>query len=107
MPEHDFIKSQPHFKIEISFRDMLIFESALAEGNISFYREENPVLLSGNITYFIADANRKATDMAIKSNKLDAGTQTIRTSDYIGMKKMYQIYCIVALTLIILFAACA
>lgn len=87
MPKHDFIKEHPHFKLEINLKDMVIFESALRNAGIDFYRKDNPILISGNVTYFIADVNRKATDAVIKSNKLDAGTQTIMVTNYPGLKK--------------------
>lgn len=107
MAKPDFIKNNPHFKLVVPFKETIVLESALRGAAINYYREENPVLLSGTITYFIANNDRRKTDAIITDNKLNTGTQTIAVTDYPGMKKMYKVYIAITVALIILFAVFA
>lgn len=86
---------------------MIIFEAALQENNIRFYREENPVIFGGSITYFFSDISRLQVDQIIIENKMGVGTQTIKTTDYPGIKKMYRLYAAIAISILILLSLLA
>lgn len=86
---------------------MIIFEAALQENDIRFYREENPVIFGGSVTYFFPDTSRIQVNQIIIENKIGAGTQTIIITDYPGIKKMYRLYAAIAISILILLSLLA
>jgi len=104
MAKADFIKNHPHFKLALPFKEMIVFESLLRKADIDFYREDNPLLFGGIVTYFLLDDNRYEINTLIKENRLDSGTETITVTDYRGLKKMYKLYALIVAVLIIIFA---
>ena len=82
------IKFQEHFKLNILFKDKILFENVLIESNIPFYKND----LTNDSLYFLFDKDKiKINDLLIK-NEIIASTETIPTYDYREQKKVQKLY---------------
>ena len=82
------IKFQEHFKLNILFKDKILFENVLIESNIPFYKND----LTNDSLYFLLDKDKiKINDLLIK-NEIIASTETIPTYDYREQKKVQKLY---------------
>ena len=82
------IKFQEHFKLNILFKDKILFENVLIENNIPFCKND----LTNDSLYFLLDKDKiKINDLLIK-NEIIASTETIPTYDYREQKKVQKLY---------------
>ena len=95
-----YIKLQPHFRLNIPFKDKILFEAEMYKRNIPFHADDNPMALT---RYFLLDADSERIDAVIKDIGIIAGNDTISTTDYGDAKKANRIYLYVAIVVIILF----
>jgi len=92
------VKNQNHFKLEIAFKDKILFESELYKNGIQYHLEKN------NYTrYFLLDEDRNVIDDILKATGIIASTDTIRITDYSDLIKVNKVYLFIALVVIILF----
>lgn len=93
------IKFRDHFRLNIPFKDKILFEAALYEKNISFHVDDNPMAYT---RYFLLDEDRERIDAVLKDTGIIAGTDTIRMTDYGDSKKVHKVYLYVAVVVIVL-----
>lgn len=92
------VKYQNHFKLEVLFKDKLLFESELYENSIQYHLEKD------NYTrYFLLDKDRMQIDDIIKRNEIIVSTETIQMTDYSVTGKINKLYLYVSLLIIIAF----
>lgn len=96
------IKFRDHFRLNIPFKDKILFEAALYEKNIPFHVDDNPMALT---RYFLLDEDRGRIDAVLIETGIIAGTDTIRMNDYGDSKKVHKVYLYVAIVVVLLFAA--
>ena len=92
------IKFQEHFKLNILFKDKILFENLLIENNVPFYKND----LTNDSLYFLLDKDKiKINDLLIK-NEIIASTETISTYDYREQKKVQMLYFKILLIVILI-----
>jgi hypothetical protein len=94
------VKFQNHFKLEVPFKDIIIFESELEKAAIDYYFEEHEPFISDGVKYFLLDRDREKIDQILLKNELIAGTETISVLDYRVNAKIQKLYLITALIVI-------
>jgi len=94
------VKFQEHFKLEVPFKNMIVFESELQRSGIKYYCEENEPFISDGIRYFLLDNDREKIDSILIKNGIIAGTETINVVDYRDNQKIQKAYLIVSLIVI-------
>ena len=77
------VKFQNHFKLNVLFKDYILFENLLLENNIDFYHNsnENSDISSGPL-FFLLDKDRIIIDQILIENEIITSTETILISDY-------------------------
>jgi hypothetical protein len=98
------IKFRDHFRLNIPFKDKILFEAALNEKNIPFHIDDNPMAYT---RYFLLDEDRQQIDAVLKEMGIIAGTDTIRMTDYGDSKKVHKVYLYVAIVVIALLVVVA
>lgn len=93
------VKYQNHFKLEVLFKDKLLFESELYENGIQYHLEK-----STYTRYFLLDKDRLQIDDIIKRTGITVSTETIQMTDYSDVQKINKLYLYIALAVIVLFA---
>lgn len=96
------VKFQNHFKLEVPFKDIIIFESELEKFNIDYYFEEHEPFISDGVKYFLLDRDREKIDQIILKNELIASTETISVLDYRDQVKIQKLYLKTAVVVIVL-----
>ncbi|WP_162127078.1 hypothetical protein [Flavobacterium phycosphaerae] len=86
------VKFQNHFKLDVPFKDIIIFESELEKYGIQYYYEENEPFISDGVKYFLLDSDREKIDQLLLRNDLIASTETIHVSDYREERKIQKLY---------------
>ena len=87
------IKFQNHFKLYVSLKDKIIFESELIKNGIDFYVDyENQPSTITDIRYFLLDRDRIKIDSLLKETQIIAGTETIGLIDFSLEKKIRHLY---------------
>lgn len=95
------IQYQDHFKLLVTFKDIILFENELINLQIDYDSEE---ILIGNMKrYYLLDKDNKLIDKIIMNNNIIANTETIQIGDYRDDRKAYRIYTYVALVIVTLF----
>jgi|SRR5690554_1056094 len=96
---------EDHFKLYVSLKDIVLFQSELEKESIEYYSdlECQPDIEEG-IRYLIRNKDRESLDEIIKKHQIIAGTETIPISNYREDRKIYAIYLkiILVIALIIL-----
>ncbi|NUY79651.1 hypothetical protein HUK80_01990 [Flavobacterium sp. MAH-1] len=96
------VKFGKHYKLEVLFKDKIIFESELYNHGIDFYFEEDQPNISQGIKYFLKDSDRAEVDSIIVQNEIVASTETIQLSDYRDEAKVQKLYLKVTVVITIL-----
>jgi hypothetical protein len=92
------IKYQEHFKLNILFKDKILFENLLIENNIPFYKND----LTNDLIYFLLDKDRIGINNLLIQNVIIASTETIPTYDYREQKKVQMLYFKILLIVILI-----
>ena len=96
------VKFKNHFKLGISFKDIIIFESELEKYGIKYYCEENEPFISDGVKYFLLDKDREIINQIMLRNDLIASTETIHVSDYREERKIQKLYLKAAILVVII-----
>lgn len=97
------VKFQNHFKLNVLFKDYILFENLLLENNIDFYHNsnENSNISNGTI-FFLLDKDRVIIDKLLIDNEIIASTETILMSDYREERKVQKLHLSVYLIIILI-----
>lgn len=92
------VKFQDHFKLNVLFKDYILFENLLLEYNIDYYHNsnENSDISSGTL-FFLLDKDRVIIDQILIENEIIASTETILISDYREETKVQKFHFLVYL----------
>ncbi|MCD8518350.1 MAG: hypothetical protein LRY32_01120 [Flavobacterium sp.] len=87
------VKFQDHFKLNVLFKDYILFENLLLENNIDFYHNSNENSdISDGTLFFLLDKDRIIIDQILIENEIIASTETILISDYREETKSSKIF---------------
>lgn len=97
------VKFQDHFKLNVLFKDYILFENLLFENNIDFYHNssENSDISDGTL-FFLLDKDRVIIDKLLIDNEIIASTETILMSDYREERKVQKFHFLVYLLVILI-----
>lgn len=97
------VKFQNHFKLNVLFKDYILFENLLLENNIDFYHNSNENSdISNGTLFFLLDKDRVIIDQLLIDNEIIASTETILMSDYREERKVQKFYFLVYLIVVAL-----
>lgn len=91
------IKFRNHFRLNIPFKDKILFEATLYEKNIPFHLDDNPMALT---RYFFLDEDRDRVNRVLKEIEVVASTDTIKMTDYADARKINKMYLFVVIIII-------
>ena len=95
------VKFQDHFKLNVLFKDYILFENLLLENNIDFYHNSNENSdISDGTLFFLLDKDRVIIDKILIDNEIIASTETIMISDYRVEKKVKKFHFLVYLLVV-------
>ena len=95
------VKFQEHFKLNVLFKDYIVFENLLLENNIDFYHNSNENSdISDGTLFFLLDKDRVIIDKILIDNEIIASTETIMISDYRVDKKVQKFHFLVYLLVV-------
>ena len=87
------VKFQDHFKLNVLFKDYILFENLLLENDIDFYHNSNENSdISNGTLFFLLDKDRVIIDKILIDNEIIASTETILMSDYREKTKVQKFY---------------
>ncbi|WP_291107195.1 hypothetical protein [Flavobacterium sp. UBA6195] len=87
------VKFQDHFKLNVLFKDYILFENLLLENDIDFYHNSNENSdISNGTLFFLLDKDRVIIDKILIDNEIIASTETILMSDYREETKVQKFY---------------
>mgnify|MGYP006143892337 FL=1 len=87
------VKFQEHFKLNVLFKDYILFENLLLENDIDFYHNSNENSdISNGTLFFLLDKDRVIIDKILIDNEIIASTETILMSDYREETKVQKFY---------------
>ncbi len=87
------VKFQGHFKLNVLFKDYILFENLLLENDIDFYHNSNENSdISNGTLFFLLDKDRVIIDKILIDNEIIASTETILMSDYREETKVQKFY---------------
>ena len=97
------IKYQDHIKLYVLVKDIIRFEHELNLNQIPYYIEinEQPDTVEG-LRYFILDTDRRKVDQLLIENDIIASTETISNYDYRDQKKLYNVYGLAVIIIVLL-----
>lgn len=103
MNEDFYINHQDHIKLYVLLKDKINFDNAMTGRNLPFYYEvyEQPIL-DGGIRYFILETDRQKVDLLLIENDIVASTETIPNNDAQDIKKFYNVYIWITVSIIML-----
>ncbi len=97
------VKFQNHFKLNVLFKDYILFENLLLENNIDFYHNSNENSdISDGTLFFLLDKDRVIIDKLLIENEIIASTETILMSDYRQERKVQKFHFLVYLLVILI-----
>ena len=97
------VKFQDHFKLNILFKDYILFENLLLENNIDFYHNSNENSdISDGTLFFLLDKDRIVIDKILINNEIIASTETIMISDFREERKVQKFHFLVYLIIILI-----
>ncbi|RAK20628.1 hypothetical protein B0I03_10747 [Flavobacterium aquaticum] len=92
------VKFQEHFKLNVLFKDYILFENLLLEYNIDYYHNNNENSdISDGTRFFLLDKDRAIIDQLLIDNEIIASTETIMISDYREERKVQKFHFLVYL----------
>ena len=95
------VKFQEHFKLNVLFKDYILFENLLLENNIDYYHNSNENSdISDGTYFFLLDKDRIIIDQLLIDNEIIASTETIMISDYRVEKKVQKFHFLVYLLVV-------
>ena len=95
------VKFQDHFKLNVLFKDYILFENLLLENNIDYYHNSNENSDTSDGTYFfLLDKDRIIIDQLLIDNEIIASTETIMISDYRVEMKVQKFHFLVYLLVV-------
>ena len=95
------VKFQEHFKLNVLFKDYILFENLLLENNIDFYHSNNENSdISDGTRFFLLDKDRAIIDQLLIDNEIIASTETIMISDYREERKVQKFHFLVYLLVV-------
>ena len=95
------VKFQDHFKLNVLFKDYILFENLLLENNIDYYHNSNENSdISDGTYFFLLDKDRIIIDQLLIDNEIIASTETIMISDYRVEKKVQKFHFLVYLLVV-------
>lgn len=95
------VKFQEHFKLNVLFKDYILFENLLLENNIDFYHNSNENSdISNGTLFFLLDKDRIIIDQLLIDNGIIASTETILMSDYREETKVQKFHFLVYLIVV-------
>ncbi len=95
------VKFQNHFKLNVLFKDYILFENLLLENNIDFYHNSNENSdISNGTLFFLLDKDRVIIDQLLIDNEIIASTETILMSDYREERKVQKFHFLVYLIVV-------
>ena len=87
------VKFQEHFKLNVLFKDYILFENLLLENNIDYYHNSNENSdISDGTSFFLLDKDRIVIDKLLIDNEIIASTETIMISDYREERKVQKFH---------------
>ena len=97
------VKFQDHFKLNVLFKDYILFENLLLENNIDYHHNSNENSdISDGTLFFLLDKDRVIIGKLIIDNEIIASTETILISDYREEKKVQKFHFLVYLLVILI-----
>lgn len=97
------VKFQDHFKLNVLFKDYILFENLLLENNIDFYHNSNENSdISDGTLFFLLDKDRVMIDQLLIDNEIIASTETIMISDFREERKVQKFHFLVYLIIILI-----
>ena len=97
------VKFQDHFKLNVLFKDYILFENLLLENNIDFYHNSNENSdISDGTLFFLLDKDRIVIDKILIDNEIIARTETIMISDFREERKVQKFHFLVYLIIILI-----
>ena len=95
------VKFQEHFKLNVLFKDYILFENLLLENNIDYYHNSNENSdISDGTSFFLLDKDRIVIDKLLIDNEILASTDTIMISDYREERKVQKFHFLVYLLVV-------
>ena len=95
------VKFQDHFKLNVLFKDYILFENLLLENNIDYYHNSNENSdISDGTSFFLLDKDRIVIDKLLIDNEIIASTETIMISDYREERKVQKFHFLVYLLVV-------
>ena len=95
------VKFQEHFKLNVLFKDYILFENLLLENNIDYYHNSNENSdISDGTRFFLLDKDRIVIDKLLIDNEIIASTETIMISDYREERKVQKFHFLVYLLVV-------
>lgn len=95
------VKFQDHFKLNVLFKDYILFENLLLENNIDYYHNSNENSdISDGTRFFLLDKDRIIIDQLLIDNEIIASTETIMISDY-RVERMVQRFHVLVYLLVV------
>ena len=95
------VKFQEHFKLNVLFKDYILFENLLLENNIDYYHNSNENSdISDGTSFFLLDKDRIVIDKLLIDNEIIASTETIMISDYREERKVQKFHFLVYLLVV-------
>lgn len=87
-----------HYKLMISFKDKILFESELDKKEINYYVENDH--FGDKVRFVFLDSDHKKVDNIIINNEIVATVESNLVSDFNDQSKMVKLYLIIAFVFI-------
>ncbi len=97
------IFEKEHFKTLIQFKDYMQLENLLSQNGIPFFAEDiSNTNISNYCRYYFLEENRKQINLILKENAIIPVNENYGVFDLQQSKKIYKIYGLIMLTMIII-----
>lgn len=95
------VKFQGHFRLNVLFKDYILFENLLLEKNIDYYHNSIENLdVSYGTRFFLLEKDRAIIDQLLIDNEIIASTETILIFDYREERKVQKFHFLVYLLVV-------
>lgn len=93
-----------HYKLIIPFKDNIVLENELINGNIDYFKDEKSILY---FRYYFLDIDRDKVDLILKKNEIFASLETFSINEFKEEKKLQSFYfkVVIVVILILIFIA--
>ncbi|PZD77037.1 hypothetical protein [Mesonia sp. K7] len=90
------------FRLYISLKDVVVFESELLNKNINFHIDtEKDTSINREVKYYFSCSDQESVDQIIQDKGIIASTDLHFISDYRDQEKLYKIYIIILVVVIL------